>query len=369
MRKFAFREFFYSILPKPAALGSPGARKVPIKRLLVLCNGSNPTFTYYLEERLNRDKFPFDVRYLQDPISGTDPEGVFVIICRYIGPRQLLWLLRNRRRLAGVSLLVDDDIAATVAGKGGTFWYKIYLCALGIAPLPLLNRILSDVWVSTPQLAEAIAPGAVRAPIVLPPLPPAYTFTESPSYRDTNKIMMAFHATGNHDSEHEFLIPIVQDAMSCCPKLHFEVTTSNSKVERAWRMAGLPACRFRLRPLRKWIEYVDETRRQSIDILLVPLLESAVNNARSDTKRFDSARMGAAALFSCGHVYELSASPGEMLVENEHRAWVKNILHLAGSEQVRHAVKNATRNAIETSLDRAISLLPLGEDQADDNND
>lgn len=368
MRKTVLRELLYSLLPKPAALWTPKKRSVPIKRVLVLSNGPNPTFTYYLEERLNRTRFPVDIRYPKDTLPPNYPDGVFVIICRYIRPWQLIWLLKNRGRLAGVSLLVDDDIAATVAGKGGTIWYKIYLCASGVAPLPILNRVLSDIWVSTPELAKAIGRSRARVPVVLPPFPPAYTFTWSPEGRDTNKVLMAFHATGNHDSEHEFLIPIVRDAMARCPNLHFEVSASNSKVVRAWKKAALPASRFCFRPYMQWTEYVNETRSRPVDILLVPLIPSEVNNARSDTKRFDSARMGAAGIFSCGNVYGPSASPGEILVENEHFAWVRNILRLANNAELRLEVKNATLTAIESSLSRAAEALPLGED-SDNKND
>lgn len=357
------RNLFSAALPRPTARSPRLNREIAVRRLLVLCNGPNPTFSYYLEERLRRTPLPTDIRNLNESLDDVDPEGVFVIVCRYIRPRQLLWLLRHRTRLAGISLLIDDDIPATVADKGGTFAYKAYLTAMGIAPIPILNQVLSDIWVSTPHLARTLGKDRVRCPIVLPPYPPADMYTPSAPRKDGDKITMAFHASGNHDSEHEFLIPIVRDALTRCANLYFEVAVSGRRLERLWMKAELPLERFNLKPHRNWVQYLHETKHQSVDILLVPLLQNVMNDARSNTKRFDSARMGAASIFSRGHVYGESASAGEILIENDHRVWLETIVRLADDAELRRKVKNATEAAIRTCLAGTLATLPLDEDK------
>lgn len=356
----SLRHIFYAILPKPSAGGCQKKQGSPIQRLLVLTNGHNPTFTYYLEERLATAPFATHVRNLNDGLSDIDPEGLFVIVCRYMRLRQLFWLYKHRRRLAGSSLFIDDDIAATVTDGGGTLAYKIYLTALGLVPLPILNRLLSEIWVSTPALAETLGRGRPNSPIVVPPFPPEDTYTPAFSSTAGTVLVMAFHATGNHDSEHKFLMPIVRDALAKCPNLHFEVTASGSRLKLLWMKAGLPPDRFRLKPHQDWRQYLYETKRRHVDIMLVPLVQNRMNDARSTTKRFDVARMGAAAIFSRGHVYEQYANDGEILVDNNRQAWTEAILSLAASAELRHRAKNATQTAVRTYLANTPNILPLG---------
>ncbi len=358
-----FRNFFYAALPKPVARNPGEDRGAIIRRLLVLRNGPSPTFSYYLEERLKYAPFPTDIRNLDELLDDVDPDGLFVIVCRYIRPRQLFWLVKHRSRLVGTSLLIDDDIAATVTGKGGAFTYKAYLTALGVAPIPVLNQVLTDIWVSTPHLAKTFGRDRVPCPVVLPPFPPKDMYTPSSSRKDGGRIMMAFHASGNHDNEHEFLIPIVRDALRQCLSLHFEVTVSGRRLERLWMNAGLPPERFNLRPHRNWVQYLHETKHQPIEILLVPLLQNTMNDARSNTKRFDSVRMGAAAIFSCGHVYGQSASTGEILIENDHRVWLETIVRLTGNAELRLNVKKASEAVIQAYLAKTLRTLPLGKDR------
>ena len=353
------RELLYAALPKPTVRTEQTNKQLSIRHLLVLCNGPNPTYSYYLEERLKRTPIPAEIRNLDEFLGDIDPNGLFVIICRYIRPRQLLWLYRHRKSLAGSSLLIDDDIAATVVDKEGTLGYKAYLAAIGLAPIPVLNNILSDIWVSTPCLADRLRRDDAHPPVVLPPFPPADTYTPSTPKDDETEVKMAFHATGNHDREHKFLIPIVRDALALCPNLTFEVTASTRRLERLWMNARIPPERLTLKSHRSWNEYLFETKQQPIDILLVPLLQSMMNNARSGTKRFDSVRMGAAAIFSRGQVYGQAESAGEILIENSPRIWLQTILNLAGNSELRHKARNATEASITAHLAKTPSQLPF----------
>ncbi|WP_333900328.1 hypothetical protein [Agrobacterium pusense] len=357
------RNIFYAVLPKPEARDRRKGRRSPIRRLLVLSNGPNPTFTYYLAERLKYTPFIADVRGISDGLTDIDPGGLFVILCRYVGLRQLFWLFRNRKALAGISLLIDDDIAATVVSKGGTLTYKAYLTALGIAPLVLLNHILSEIWVSTPVLAKRLGRNKANSPIILPPYPAKEAYTCACARKDDQKLVMAFHATGNHDMEHEFLVPIVREALTECPNLHFEVVVSGARLKQLWMGAGLPQDRLELKPSMNWKQYLYDTKRRRVDIMLVPLLQNQMNDARSNTKRFDVARIGAAAIFSRGQVYGLSKSRDEILVDNNHQAWADAILSLAGNAELRHRVRDATQAAIKNCLSKTPNTLPLRVDR------
>ncbi|MFP3700739.1 hypothetical protein SB758_35270, partial [Burkholderia sp. SIMBA_013] len=69
-----------------------------------------------------------------------DAQGAFVILCRYAMPGQLWWLIRHRKRISGLSLFIDDDIAATVVEAEAALPYRIYLLVCGLLPLMALNR-------------------------------------------------------------------------------------------------------------------------------------------------------------------------------------------------------------------------------------
>lgn len=357
------RDVIYFLLPKPFPRNRFAGAQRKVTRLLVLTNGRNPTFTYYLEERLARSALKVDVRSLTARLDDIDPDGLAVILCRYVRPLQLLWLYRNRRRLAKVSLFIDDDVAATVTAKQGSGLYKLYLAAIGIAPLPVLNRILTDVWVSTPALASALS---ASANAVLPAFPPAEAFTPmSPDHGEGDRLIMAFHATGNHDAEHAFLVPIVREALERCSKLYFEVV-AEGRPARLWTEAKLPAGRFTLNPKRDWNSYLAETARQRIDILLVPLLRNKVNDVRSSTKRFDVARMDAAAVFSRSPAYDRDADPNEILIENDVQAWVGTICRLAEDGDLRRRTRDATVNAVRMLLTNTTARLPMTSDNSKD---
>lgn len=340
------RDLLYRVLPKPRALRAAQFRADRAERILVLSKQRNPTFTYYLDERLKQSKLPVSVRDLIEPLEDLQPDGLFVVICRYVRPSQLLWLFRHRRRLAGIALFIDDDLAATVIEPNGAMTYRFYVWFMGILPLYLLNRVLTHVWASTPGLASRFSGTSVD---LLAPYPPEASSrsgrgdTEKPS---SSRLLIAFHATGAHDAEHEFLMPILKTIAKRYPDIGVEVVATG-KLARLWRQSGISEAQLDVVAPMNWADYLSETSRRSFDIVLVPLLSNRTNDARADTKRIDVCRMGAAAIFSSGHVYESNTVAGEVLVENTAECWIDAISRLIDDEDGRAAVKNASLAALE----------------------
>lgn len=355
----AVHDLLYFLLPKPAARSRAMGARRQATRLLVLTNGRNPTFTYYLEERIAKSPLKVEVRGLSDPLADISPDGLEVVICRYIRLGQLLWLFRNRKKLSGVNLFIDDDLAATVMQKQGSLLYKAYLMAIGIAPLLFLNRLLTGVWASTRVLAAVFAKDSqTNRIVVLPPFPPVEAFTPLVSMEDNGaRLVLAFHATGSHDAEHAFLIPIVREVLKRCEKVDFEVVAEGEPA-KLWTEAALPVERFTLRAKQDWSTYLAETARRRIDILLVPLLNSRVNDARSGTKRFDAVRMGAAAVFSVCPAYVLGADAGEILIANNAQTWIETICCLAEDDNLRRRTRDATVNAVKSLLSNTAASFP-----------
>lgn len=336
------RERLYEILPKPVAQRAGDFDgSTEIRRLLVLSKPGNPSFSYYIEERLRELAMPADIRSLDARLDDFDPRGAFVILCRYVKPRQLLWLHRHRRVFSGVGLFVDDDIAAMVATNDGPLDYRAYLFGMGVLPLVLLNSLLTHLWTSTETLAKALAQDGLTASTLAPrPGREQYRATGvRPAAGDA--VRMVFHATGAHFSEHHFLIPIVADMLARHAHLSFEVIAEGAPI-RWWNDLAVDPGRLRICSPLRWPDYFRETASNPADIALVPLLPGRTNDRRSDTKRIDVSRMQAAAIYSNCDIYRRCAMPGEIFVDHSPEAWRMEIDRLATDPLLRQRAREAT---------------------------
>ena len=349
------RRCLYRILPKPFAGGATGFDPARIRRVIAFRKGPNPTFTYYLEERLKRVAVPVEIVDLHAPTGPLDVEGTYVILCRYALPRQVWWLLRNRRQLAGLALMIDDDIAATVTEGEGKFGYRLYLLGIAIAPLLILNRLFTHVWPATRPLANRFGLSAVVAP-----LPPPETCHAPVRERPRPALKMIYHATGAHDLEHRFLVPILARVLAQCPDVRFEVVASGNSA-RLWKglvHQGAFSARVDLIRESRWPDYLRRTTQEGADLALAPLLPGRVNDVRSDTKRIDVARLGAAAVLSRCPAYDRCTVPEEMLVDHDPERWVEHVVRLLQDETARRVSAEAVRRSVERMVEHASPFLP-----------
>ncbi|CAK7262021.1 MULTISPECIES: hypothetical protein [unclassified Shinella] len=347
------RERLYAALPKPAAQrASEFVSSTEIRRLLVLTKPGSPSFSYYIEDRLRELAVPVEIRALDAKLDDLDPSGTFVILCRYVKPRQLIWLFRHRCDLSGIGLFIDDDIAAMVASKDGPLDYRAYLLGMGILPLPLLNGLLTHLWTSTEALAEALAQDGLVGSI-LPPRPRQEHYRSTGTRSAAKDIVrVVFHATGAHFSEHRFLIPIVVEMLARHTFLSFEVIADGAPI-RWWNDLTIDPARLRICSPLPWPDYFQKTAAEHVDIALVPLLPSKTNDRRSDTKRIDVSRMQAAAIYSNCDIYRRCAMPGEIFADHSPEAWRLKIDRLASDPFLRERARAATMASMATM--RAVS--------------
>jgi len=337
---------FSTMMPRPRTRENEFADIRP-RSLIVFTKGENPTFSYYLEERLRfyRAHMPVTVRCIQeDYLDDLKPDGAFVIICRYLRDRQTNWIKRNGERFAGIGLLIDDDVPGLVLGADAEVAHRARLACLHLWPLWRLTNHLDLVWASTPALARLLASGgcAVR---VMQPLPTEWHSTPAePALHPPAEVVIGFHATGVHAAEHQFLEPIISEILSRHDGVVFEVS-AESRAVRIWKK-GLPDAKIRVRPILPWNEFARQSRQYPVDIALVPLLDKPINHVRSDTKRIDVSRMGAAAVFSDMETYSRNRHPGELLVDNSQAAWIAAIESLIASPDARAAARRATEGAV-----------------------
>ncbi len=338
-------------LPTPRLRpGATGRARRPVKRIVVFGRHPNPSSDYYFAARLAAEGMPphafVDVR--ERDLSSLDADGTFVVICRYASASVLDWIEAEYSRLAGVGLFLDDDIPAVITGRDAPLAYRFLLFLRALRPLRRLNRHLDITWASTPQLADRLAPAGAR---VLLPAPPEGLWNGSDRTQNATRgtVLIAYHATGVHVEEHRFLKPIIQEVLALRPGTEFEVFGS-PKVENVWR--GMERVTLR-RPV-SWTEYLGEMLATHIDIMLVPLAPSSVNDCRSPTKRIDVARAGAAGVFSISPAYGPPDADAEILLPYDRVVWRDAILTLI-DDPVRRAAAAAATRARVAAMTRAAS--------------
>lgn len=350
------RAYIARMLPSPRVRSSSqGAPRVPVKRIVVLGRHPNPTSDYYFAARLSAPGMPehmfVDIR--SGKLKTVDPDGAFIIVCRYASVAALTWIERESPRLAGVGLFLDDDIPAVIVGQDADLPYRLFLFFRALMPLCRLNRHLDVVWTSTSRLARQLAD--VHA-LVLPPAPPEalWNISKTDILRSSDSsVLIAYHATAVHVEEHRFLAPVMREVLAKRPNAHFEVFAS-AAAAGLWR----PIERVTIRRPVAWADYLAESSKRKIDIMLVPLSPSSVNDCRSPTKRIDVVRAGAAGVFSISHAYGEPTNDGEILLPYDHEAWVSAILTLVDDPAQRTVSMNATRRRVADMSQLALDGIP-----------
>ena len=275
-------------LPLPVAQSTGGRARA--QRVCVVETGPNPTSDYYLTERLagiDRAGLLMRASLRGDPYRCFKPgeiEGTYLIFCRYVSSRWIRFCRRHQRELAGVALLIDDDIEALCADSGVPLLYRSKLWFRHLRHERQMRTVIDVALVSTSQVATRPAWARMQ---ILPPIPALIDF--GPARTATAAPVIAFHATGSHRAEHEWLRPIIADLARHRPNLRFDVVVPRG-LSGLWD--GIP--NLTQTPALAWPEYRRLTRERGADILLAPLITSQINASRAPTKRIDAARMGAA---------------------------------------------------------------------------
>ena len=346
--------WLYRGLPTPRLrAGATGRPRRPVERVIVIARMPNPTFDYYFAARLAAPGQPpgmvastigFDAARL-------NPDGAFVVFCRYATLPALSWIRRHRDRLAGVALFLDDDIPAMVADPEQDIGYRLYLFRLAIAPLPLLNRELDLVFASTVPLVRRLA--AVR-PLLLPPAPGPDMFEVARPVRNDGPVRIVFHAHSSHQGEHGFLRPVIEQVLRARPQVEFEVAAFLG-LRAIWQdLSGVNVV-----DQTDWPGHLARTRARGADIALVPLEDGPANEVRSDTKRIDVARLGAAGVFAASAPYGTATVADELILPQDAALWRDTLIRLIDDPEERARRAEATRVRVRAMAARAHDGLPI----------
>lgn len=291
-----------------AAIGLFAARPLALsgrsiaapRRVVVVGNGENPTLDFYLRPRLDGTvaSAPHAIVELGRDPATVLADGDLVVFCRYVTPAWIAAVRERRDRLAGIGLLLDDDIAAVIADATTPMGYRLRLVWRHLRHLAALTGLLDRLWVSTSELATRFPAAAAEV------LPPVAGVADRPVVRraTTTAPRLAYHATGVHDAEHARLAPILARLAAARPQVTIEVAADGPRL-RHWR--GIPG--ITLVAPTDWPSYRARTRAEGFDLMLAPLIDTPVNRCRSATKRIDAYRAGAALLTDAPAIYRPTA--------------------------------------------------------------
>ena len=341
-------------LPTPRMVKpTAGYRQRPHDGVLVLQRGENPSTDYYLRPRLVLSHEPAcfaDIESQPSRCALLDPEGprsLLVIICRYVSEPWLNALDRMGDRLTRVAFFMDDDLPEMVRDPA------LPAAARGKAALHFadhvdrLGGLCSEVWVSTPALADSYPEAS---PIVLGPLPE----DDPPPPAPAASRRVVYHGTDVHPRERAFVLDVARRLAAAGSDAEVEIVG-----EARLRRSAADLSNVRVIPQLPWPEHRRRQCGAPAAVCLAPLQPSRLNAARAPVKAFDAARLGAAGLYADTPPYQGYVRDGAdgLLLPMDPDAWTAAIMGLLADSRRRLALANAARTRV-AALRAAGSALP-----------
>ena len=307
---------------------------------IVLSEGATASTDYFLFPYLNSLGYRatvLDTRVA--PLESLNVSGYrMVVISRYL-PRKWLGVLEELRR-QGIKIVyfMDDDLFDLRALQGLPWRYTWKIVSRALVHRRRLQRLCSDVWVSTPYLAEKYAG---LQPVLLQPMLSLKTLETPKSIHES--IHVCYHGTASHQQEIEWLLPIVKAVQERTDHIHFELFGTQA-VHKIFRT--LPRVSI-LHPM-SWPNYLSFTSVQKRNLALAPLLPGAFNAGRGPVKFYDYARMGAVGLYSDEPPYRGFINDGVdgVLLENDPGVWADALTELAGNHVKRERMAAEVRRRV-----------------------
>jgi hypothetical protein len=315
-----------------------------VHQWLVLQQNDNPSTDYYIRSRLHETGLPVSYKNLDKdlPSFGDLAPGTGVIVVRYLNSRWVKALHTHRSQLSLVAYFMDDDLLHPQHWAGLPRAYIKKLNKHCGAFTQDIQNLSSEYWFSTEALrdrypfydAEVLAPKPLLIDI-------GRSFTQPPLH-ETGPIQMFYHGSTTHESEMNWLYPIIEKLLHRCTDLHFEII-GNHAINQKFR--HLPRTRI-LHPL-SWANYISHCHSLNGHIGLAPILPSPFNAGRSHSKIYDIARCGAVGVYSdpSPYIHTITHDKDGLLLKNDPNHWVEAIGNLV-ADRVR--LNNLRQTAMTT---------------------
>ena len=196
-----------------------------------------------------------------------------------------------------------------------------------------LDGLASEVWVSSPVLAERYADARAR---LLAPLPEA----DPPAPSNALERRVVYHGTDVHGPERRFVLEVARILAASGCDAPMEITGGRALAAAAAGLANVVVT-----PQAPWPDYRRRSSNTAAAISLAPLFASEVNDARAPVKAFDAARLGATGLYADAPPYRLDVRPevDGRLLPMDPGAWAEAIIDLLSDASRRIEMARAAR--------------------------
>jgi hypothetical protein len=275
--------------------GDPEAALAAAPLVVALEKGPSPTTDFYLAPRVPPGALRRgDLR--MPPGHGDLPPGSLVVFVRYLSVAGRRAAPRRPATLAGVALLLDDDMDAAVADVEAPPRWRMRVALWHHAPLFRAGTAALDaVWVSTPTL-RALHPSAGALAPKMDPVS-AEALRANPAPPRPPGLSIVFAGTAVHAPVLDFVAAATAPLLAERPDARLLVCGAAGD-GRGAALAGHPQVTFR--PQSAWDDYRRFALDNPADVLLAPLAPGPLGVARSETKRLDACRFRAAGIFAAG---------------------------------------------------------------------
>ncbi|MDH4187469.1 MAG: hypothetical protein OEV08_10755 [Nitrospira sp.] len=296
----------------------------------VLSPGEIPTTDIYIRSRLQH-RPDIAVRYIntlhESPADdGNDDSGVFVIVVRYAPAAWRRYLKSRQSVLAGVALMLDDDMPAAFADPHLPLRYAAKTAWRYARGQRDLAEVCDSIWVSSAGLQQKYAETPTRL------VPPLYLPRQQPLGEPGQTYF--YHGSAAHRLEIEWLVDVVAEVQKRNPRAAFEIF-GNERVRRLYR--HIP--RVTVLPPMPWRQYLAYTSSITRAVGLAPQLDTGFNASRSYNKIFDITRCGAVGLYSDTAAFREALGDNHCgeLCANDPAIWIEKTLSLLNDEQLPRA--------------------------------
>lgn len=324
------------------------ARPEPLRTLLILQRGPNPSTDYYLKPRVPAGATARVAELSERPdavLRTLQRDGLWVVACRYMSERWLAAL--ERLRPARFAFFADDDLPGMQLDRTATLDARGKVAAHYGRFVERLSELVTDVWLSTPAVAAAYPYEGAQ---VIGPVPEA----DPPTPTREVPRRVVYHGAGGHWAERRFVLEVARQLAARAPDVTVEVT-GDARLRLHAR--GLP--NVEIVAQQAWPDYLAAQAGRRAAVFLAPLTRSRVNDGRAPVKAFDAARLGAACVFGDHPVFRAWVRRGTdgLLVEQTPAAFAEAALALLDDPDLRLALASAARDRL-IALRAAPGALP-----------
>lgn len=309
------------------------------RTVFIVEEGPNPSTDYFVVPEINKnDQLFFKCNWKTLPkIEALDQATV--IFVRYIPELWKSLITNERSRIAHIIYFMDDDLWDLNASSGLPWKYRLKLARHATLHQRWLRAMKAQIWLSTPWLIEKYQ--KVRPRLISPK--PIFYYYDQPDHHKSNQVRLFYHGSASHQSEIDWLYPIVKEALNKDDRLSFEIV-GDQKVNSQYRK--IDRCTV-IHPM-KWPTYKSFITASDRHIGLAPSLPHPFNKARSYTKFFDITATGAVGIYAkpgpCQNI--LTNQSDGIILDSNPNAWIEAILQLADDQALRYKMHHQAINKI-----------------------